>query len=48
MINQQIELPLEIINIILEFAGKIKWRNGKYMNQISFETDTYKLISENV
>jgi hypothetical protein len=42
------ELPIEIVNLILEFAGKIKWRNGKYMDQISFETDTYKLISENV
>jgi hypothetical protein len=26
-----IELPIEIVDIILEFAGKIKWRNGKYM-----------------
>lgn len=45
MINQQMELPTEIVNLILEFAGKIKLRNGKYMDQICFE---YKLINENV
>ena len=42
------KLPAEVINYILEYQGYHTWRNGKYMNQIPFETDTYKLISENV
>ena len=29
------ELPIEIINIILEFKGYHVWRRGKYMKQIS-------------
>ena len=28
-------LPIDIQHIILEFEGSIKYRNGKYMNQIS-------------
>jgi hypothetical protein len=28
------KLPTDMINIILLFDGKIKYRNGKYMNQI--------------
>ena len=38
------KLPQEIVDKILEYTGKIKLRNGRYMNQIS-KTDTrYDLL----
>ena len=37
-------LPLEIIHHILEYTGKIKYRNGKYMNQIATDDDRYKIL----
>jgi hypothetical protein len=39
-------LPIEIINIILDFLGKVKLRNGKYINQI--EIDKYNIINDNI
>lgn len=30
-------LPKELINIILEYDGRIKYRNGKYMNQLDLD-----------
>jgi len=36
--------PLEIVHLILEYAGKIKYRNGKYMNQIAQDDDRYKML----
>jgi len=37
-------LPLEIIHHILEYDGRIKYRNGKYMNQIAQDDDRYHLL----
>ena len=37
-------LPLEIIHHILEYTGKFKYRNGKYMNQIATDDDRYKML----
>jgi hypothetical protein len=37
-------LPLEIVHRILEYEGRIKYRHGKYMNQISQDDDRYKML----
>jgi len=37
-------LPLELIHRILEYDGRIKYRHGKYMNQISQDDDRYKML----
>ena len=37
-------LPLEIVHRILEYDGRIKYRNGKYMNQIAQDDDRYKML----
>jgi hypothetical protein len=37
-------LPLEIVHHILQYDGKIKYRNGKYMNQIATDDDRYKIL----
>ena len=36
--------PLEIVHRILEYDGRIKYRNGKYMNQISQDDYRYHLL----
>ena len=36
--------PLEIVHRILEYYGRIKYRHGKYMNQISKNDDRYKML----
>ena len=39
------KLPIEIINVILEYSGHHKWRNGKYMKQIDIDNNSkYKDI----
>ena len=39
-------LPKEIINIIIQYDGRIKYRKGKYMNQIDYENDKYELLNK--
>ena len=39
-------LPLEIVHLILEYDGRIKNRNGKYMNQIAQDDDRYKMLQK--
>ena len=36
--------PQEIVNKILEYDGRIKYRNGKYMDQLSILDDKYNKI----
>lgn len=43
-----IYLPKELIIIILEYTGNIKYRLGKYMNQINTEDIKYNIIKENI
>jgi len=37
-------LPKELKNIILEFDGQIKYRRGKYMNQLNLEDPKYDCL----
>ena len=37
-------LPVELIHRILEYDGRIKYRHGKYMNQISKDDYRYHLL----
>jgi len=40
------KLPTDIVNVILEHDRTIRYRNGKYMNQILNPDKTYKLLYE--
>ena len=37
-------LSLELVHRILEYDGRIKYRHGKYMNQIAQDDDRYKML----
>ena len=37
-------LSQEIVHHILEFAGKVKYRHGKYMYQISNDDERYTML----
>jgi hypothetical protein len=41
-------LPKEIINTILEYDGRIKYRNGKYIDQINTKDKIYECIKEKI
>ena len=36
--------PLDIVHRILEYDGRFKYRNGKFMNQIAHDDDRYKML----
>ena len=41
-----IELPSVLIDIILEYDGRIKRRNGYYADQIDIKQEKYRILTE--
>lgn len=48
MLQYNNNLPKEIINIILEYDGRIRYRNGKYIEQLNKEDKIYQCIKEKI
>jgi len=38
-------LPKDVLHIVLEFYGKIKYRQGEYINIFSKDDDRYRMLS---
>ena len=36
--------PIDVVHRILTYDGRIKYRNGKYMNQIAHDDDRYSML----
>ena len=41
-------LPIEIVNIILDYDGRIKYRDGKYTDQINTQGKKYQTVKQNI
>ena len=41
-------LPKDIVNIILEYDGRIKYKNGKYVNVINIKDKKYESVIDTI
>ena len=39
-----VKLPMDVINLIIEYTGELKLRNGKYMGQIQKNDPRYEIF----
>lgn len=42
------KLPTEIVNLILDYDNKIRYRNGNYINRINIEDEKYKELKDTI